>query len=59
MKIKCTINTGNYCNVTIESSEHDTAKYAKNEIIEIGRSINHPAVKDFIKVYFGSDFDEY
>lgn len=52
MKLSCTVNTGNYCNISIETSEHDNADFAIAEMIKIGEKINHPAVKDFIKVRF-------
>ena len=52
MKLKCTINIGNYSNISIESSEHDNVAYAKNEIKNIGNGFKEPVITDFINKYF-------
>lgn len=52
MKLKCTINVGNYSNISIESSEHTNIAYAKEEIRNIARVIKEPPVTDFINKYF-------
>lgn len=52
MKLSCTVNTGNYSNISMETSDHDTVDFAIAEMVKIAERINHPAVKDFIKVRF-------
>ena len=52
MKISCTINIGNYSNISIESSEHTNIFYAKKEMCDIAKSIREPAVIGFCNKYF-------
>lgn len=52
MKLKCTINIGNYSNISIESSEHTNIAYAKAEMRNVGKAIDEPAVTDFVNKYF-------
>lgn len=54
MKLKCTINIGNYSNIIIESSEHDNIAYAKIEMCNIATKIGEPAVIDFVNKYFNN-----
>jgi len=51
MKIKVTVNLGNYQNVGIESSEFDTIRYCYQEIRETLLLIGEPQTDDFIKRY--------
>ena len=59
MKLKCTINVGNYSNITIESSEHANIVYAKAEIVNIAKGIKEPPVTDFVNKYFNKEDDPY
>lgn len=54
MKISCTINIGNYQNISIESSEHDNIAYAKIEMCNIATGLGEPSIIDFVNKYFNS-----
>lgn len=53
MKIKVTINLGNYENVTLESSEHDTAAGCVRELKETALLFRVPQVKEYMSRVFG------
>ena len=53
MKLKVTINIGNYSNIGLESSEYDRYESCKDEIVDACKKIKEPAVLDFCKRYFG------
>ena len=53
MKIKITINLGNYENVGIESSEHDTAGECVAEPIAPAPLFRDPRVGEYLTRVFG------
>ena len=53
MKLKVTINIGNYSNIGLESSEYAQYESCKDEIIDACQQMKEPALLDFCKRYFG------
>jgi hypothetical protein len=53
MKIKITINLGNYENVTLESSEHETAIECVGELTATVSLFRDPHVEEYMRRVFG------
>ena len=53
MKIKITINLGNYENVTIESGDHDTAIECVGELTATVSLFRDPRVAEYMSRVFG------
>ena len=53
MKIKVTINLGNYENVTLESSEHSTAIECVGELTAAASLFRDPHVAEYMSRVFG------
>ena len=53
MKIKITINLGNYENVTIESGDHDTAIECVGELTATVSLFRDPHVAEYMSRVFG------
>lgn len=53
MKIGITINLGNYENVTLTSSDHDTAAGCVRELKDAATLLGDPHVKEYMTRVFG------
>ena len=53
MKLVCTVNVGNYSNISLETNDHDDIIFAKKEMVMMGQEINSPIVTRFVETYFG------
>ena len=52
MKLSITVNLGNYENVCIESSEHDSIDACRDEILEAQRLFRDPAIEEYLRKVF-------
>ncbi len=52
MKLKATVNLGNYENISIESSEYDNATDCCREVFNVLVAFKEPRVDDFCKKMF-------
>jgi len=49
--VEVAVNLGNYQNMSVRSSEHDTAKECFTEILGALRSVGEPQTDDFCTKY--------